>query len=56
MKILAGAELEGSERNADSLMDSSHNRTFAVLHQKNLSEASFLRLMVGGRQQLLQRW
>jgi hypothetical protein len=36
-----------------SLTDSSHNHAFAVLHQKNLPEASFLCLMARGRQLLL---
>ena len=56
VKVLASAELHGSEGDADSMPDSSHHSPLMVLHQEKLLEAGFLRLMARGLQLLLQRW
>jgi hypothetical protein len=55
-ELLACAHLHGGEGDAGSLLDPRHHNLLMVLHQENLSEASFLHLLAGSRQLLLQRW
>jgi hypothetical protein len=45
MEVLDGAELQGSEGNTGSLLDSGYHRAFMVLHQENLPKASLLHPM-----------
>jgi hypothetical protein len=53
-EVLAATELHGSEGNTGTLLDSCHHSLLMVLHQENLPEASFLHLMAGYCQLLLQ--
>jgi hypothetical protein len=48
MEVLSDAELHHGEGNTDSLPDSGHHRVLVVLHQEDLPEVGFRRLMVGG--------
>jgi hypothetical protein len=55
-EVLACAHLRGGEGDTGSLSDPRHHRPLMVLHQENLSEASFLHLLAGSHQLLLQCW